>query len=206
MKGNKLSQLPTDSRKIKVQITRYERELRKEYEGLRFYDDSSGKRYLIGPLYLLLDDVAGAVKSFTWFEQMFPGDMGEPAHLLCWTLALYRSGDLVGASNKLLQTMLSNLYLLPELFGQTQPRLKIWHGSNIEEETYLHYIPPEIWKLWDAKALQWAQAQYERPEFESVHARYIEIHDQLQTTPVGTKRSQLVAESFALRKTTPGQA
>jgi len=99
--------------------------------------------------------------------------------------------------------MLSNLYLLPELFGHKQPRLNIWHGSNIEEESYLHYIPPEVWNLWDAEALQWAKAQYERPMFENVRTRYIEIHAQLQTTPAGTRRSQLVVEAFALRKIMP---
>ena len=103
-----MSLFPTDPQKIKTQITRYERELRKEYETHRFIDDSSGKRYLLGPLYLLLGDVAGAIKSFAWFEQMFPDDMGEPAHTLCWTLGLYRAGDKTGATQKLLHTMLSN--------------------------------------------------------------------------------------------------
>jgi hypothetical protein len=41
-------------------------------------------------------------------------------------------------------------------------------------------------------------------EFERIRTRYIEIHAQLQTEPVGTRRSQLVAEAFALRKITPG--
>ena len=199
-----MSLFQTDPKKIKAQISRYERELRKEYETHRFIDDSSGKRYLLGPLYLLLDDVAGAVKSFAWFEQMFPDDMGEPAHTLCWTLALYRAGDMTAASHKLLQTMLSNLYLLPQLLGHKQPRLNIWHGSNSEEKAYLQYFPSEIWKLWDAGALQWAQDQYESAEFERVRTRYIEIHGQLQTEPVGARRSQLVAEAFAFRKA-PGQ-
>ena len=201
-----MSQFPTDPKKIKAQITRYERELRKEYETHRFIDDGYGKRYLLGPLYLLLGDVAGAVKSFAWFDKMFPDDMGEPAHSLCWTLALYRAGDMTGACHKLLQTMLSNLYVLPQLLGRKQPRLNIWHGSNISEPAYLEYIAPELWKLWDAAALQWAQTLYESAEFVRVRTRYIEIYGQLQTGPVGARRSQLVAESFALRKITLGQA
>lgn len=199
-----MSLFPKDPKKIKAQITRYERELRKEYETYQFIDDSYGKRYLLGPLYLLLGDVAGAIKSFAWFEQMFPDDMGEPLHTLCWTLVLYRAGDKTKASQKLLHTMLSNLYLLPQLLGHKQPRLNIWHGSNIEEQAYLQYIPSEIWELWDAGALQWAQVQYESAEFERIRTRYIEIHAQLQTEPVGTQRSQLVNEAFALRKITPG--
>lgn len=45
----------------------------------------------------------------------------------------------------------------------------------------------------------------ESAEFERIRTRYIEIYAQLQTEPVGTRRSQLVNEAFALRKTTPGQ-
>jgi hypothetical protein len=59
-----MSQFPTDPKKIKARITRYERELRQEYQTYRFIDDSAGKRYLLGPLYLLIGDLAGALKSF----------------------------------------------------------------------------------------------------------------------------------------------
>jgi hypothetical protein len=100
--------------------------------------------------------------------------------------------------------MLSNLYLFPKLLNQEPPHLNIRHGSNLEEKYYLQYIPPEIWKLWDPGALQWAQAQYERVEFERVRERYIEIHSLLQTEPVGARRSQLVTEAFALRKIMSG--
>lgn len=62
-----MPQFPKEPKKIRALITRYERELRKESEKFGFIDDSYGKRYLLGPLYLLLDDLAGAVKSFEWF-------------------------------------------------------------------------------------------------------------------------------------------
>ena len=200
-----MSLFPTNPRKIKDRITRYERELRKEYETYRLVSDGYGKRYLLGPLYLLLGDLGGALKSFEWFEQTFPGDMGEPFHFFCWALALYRSGDMTGASQKLLQTMLSNLYLLPQLLGYNQPLLNIWHGSNVEDKDYLECIQPEIWNLWDADALQWAQARYESADFKRVRTQYIEIQSQLLTEPIGTRRSQLVTEAFALRRAEPGQ-
>jgi hypothetical protein len=200
-----MSQFPTDPKKIRARITRYERELRKEYETHRFIDDSSGKRYLLGPFYLLLGDLAGAVKSFTWFERMFPDDSGEPAHTLCWAIALYCAGQLDKASPKLLQAMLSNLYLIPHLLGREQPRLPIWHSSNMDEQDYLQFIEPEIWALWDAAAVRWAETLYDSVEFVRVRTRYIEIYEQLQTEPVGACRSQLVAEASALRYKAPGQ-
>jgi hypothetical protein len=137
-----MSQFPKEPKKIRARITRYERELRKEYEMNGFIRDGYGKRYLLGPLYLLLGDLAGAIKSFEWFEEMFPRDMGEPVHSLCWTLALYRAGNIAEASHRFVQTMLSNLYLIPHLIGLEQDELDIWHGSNLAEKEYLEYIPP----------------------------------------------------------------
>lgn len=196
-----MSLLPTDLKSIKARINRYERELRKETELHGWIDDGYGKRYLLGPLYLLLDDMAGALKSFRWFEQMFPDDMGESIHTLCWSLALYRTGDKTKASQKLLETMLSNLYLIPKLLGQKQSHLNIWHGSNIQEKDYLQYIQPEIWELWDVDALQWAREQYESEKFERIRTRYIKVLTQLETEPVGIRRSELASEAFALRTT-----
>jgi hypothetical protein len=194
-----MSQFPEEPRKIRARITRYERELRKEYDKLGGIHDGYGKRYLLGPLYLLMGEIAGAVKSFKWFEQTFPDDVGEPVHFLCWTLALYRSGEIAAASHKLLQTMLSNLYLMPHLLGREQDELDIWHGSNYEQKDFLQYVPPEIWGLWDAPALQWAEEMYDSPEFRRIRARQIEIREQLKSEPRGPRRSALVDEAFRLQ-------
>ena len=196
---------PTDPKKIKARITRYERELRLEHQIYRFIDDGAGKRYELGPLYLLLGDLAGAVKSFAWFERMFADDSGEPAQLLCWALALYRAGQLDKAASKLRQAMLSNLYMLPHLLGREQARLPIWPASNWDIPEYLQLIEPAIWTLWDTAAVRWAETLYESAEFVRVRTRYIEIYGQLQTEPVGARRSQLVAEASALRYQAPGQ-
>ena len=78
---------PHDPRTIRARIRRYERALREEqvrFDGIR---DGAGTRYMLGPLYLLLGDTAGALRSFAWFAKTFPDDSGDPVHLLCWTLA-----------------------------------------------------------------------------------------------------------------------
>ena len=193
-----MSQFPKDPKKIRARITRYRRELRKEQETHEYIHDGYGKRYLLGPLYLLVGDVEGALQAFEWFEETFPDDIGEPVHYLCWTLALYRAGDLGQAARKLLQTTLSNLYLIPHLLGLEQDELDIWHGSNYEEKGFLEYVPPEMWALWDAPALQWAQETYDRPEFSRIRARHIEIYQQLKSEPRGPGRSALVDEVFTL--------
>jgi hypothetical protein len=115
---------PHDPRAIRARIRRYERDLREEQAAYGCIRDGMGKRYLLGPLYLLLGDTAGALWSFAWFAETFPDDSGDPVHLLCWTLALYRTGDLRRAAGKLRQTMLSNLYLLPRLLGPTRGNVR----------------------------------------------------------------------------------
>lgn len=195
-----MNQIPKDPKKIKERIKQYERELRNEEKRYGAIHDGAGKRYWLGPLYMLLGDVAGALKSFKWFQERFPDDTGDPFQYLCWTLALYRSGDLAAASQKLRQTMLSNLYLIPHLLGLKQGILDIWHGSNLDEKSYLQYAPPQIFELWDEAARQWANDVYHGPELSQVRERYIEIHHQLKTEPRGPKRTQLVMEASSLQQ------
>ncbi len=193
-------QFPKEPKKIRERIRRYHRAFCKEHKKIGYIRDGYGKRYLLGPLYMLLDDTAGAIESFEWFEETFPDDIGEPSQFLCWTLALYRSGNTEAATQKLRQTMLSNLYLIPHLLGIEQEKLDIWHGSNIAEKDYVGYIPPELFELWDEEALQWARESYYSPELCQIRERYIEIYHQLQYERPGPKRSQLVQEASKLKR------
>jgi hypothetical protein len=68
---------------------------------------------------------------FAWFEETFPDDTGHPMQFLCWTLALYRSGQLEAAKQKLRQTMLSNLYFIPRLLGIEHQDLDVSDGTNV---------------------------------------------------------------------------
>jgi hypothetical protein len=194
-----MEQIPSDPKKLRARIRRYERALRKEFEQFGFYDDSYGKRYQLGPLYMLLGDLTGALNSFAWFEQAFPDDSGEPLHRLCWALALYRSGYFGAAAQRLRQTMLANLYLIPQLLGFELDRLDIWHGTNWAEADYVQSVPLEYLRLWDPPALQWARELYQSSPFARVRTRYMEILSQLKHEPAGPTRSQLVSEAFRLK-------
>ena len=194
-----MSLFPTDPKKIRSRIRSYERALKKEYNLHRAYDDSAGKRYLLGSLYLLLGDIDGALKHYAWFEKNFDDDIGDPLDLLTWTLVLFRAGDLEAALKKLRQTMLSNLYLIPHVLQIEQPELNISHLSNLETTEYLAYIPDEVLKRWDEAALDWLRENYQTAETQALRERYIEIQRQLKDELRGEKRSKLVREAFALR-------
>lgn len=63
-----MSLFPDTPKKIKARIRSYERKLQKEKEEHNFVNDGYGKRYLLGPLYMLMDDIEGALQSYAWFE------------------------------------------------------------------------------------------------------------------------------------------
>ncbi len=189
---------PHDPQKIRARIRRYERALRREQECYGFINDGAGKRSLLGPLYLLMGDTAGALRSFAWFAQTFPDDSGDPLPYLCWTLALYRTGKLKHAAATLRQTMLSNLYLLRRLLGIAQDHIDMWYPSNLTEKTSIDGFPDEVFALWEPPVLQWAYTVYASAPIQHVRRRYMAIYHQLKTEPPGPKRSRLVDEAFRL--------
>ncbi len=143
---------------------------------------------------MLLDDNEGALAAFQWFEKEFPDDIGVPDHFLCWSLALHRAGNEIGAAKKLRQTMFSNLYLLPRLLGSPIAELDIWHGSSDAEPSYAEHIHEPYLQLWSEAERDWAERLYSSPGFRSVRERFIEIARALDTTRPGPERSSLVEE------------
>ena len=62
---------PTDPKKIKQRIRRYERSLRKDNP---LYGDGYGKRFLLGPLYFMLGNVQDTLDHYTWYQKTYPND------------------------------------------------------------------------------------------------------------------------------------
>ena len=195
--------LKADKQKLRSGLKRHERRLQKEKQEHGFYRDGAGKRYELGPGYMLLGDDSGALESFRWFDKEFPDDIGEPGHLLCWSLVLHRAGDQAAATRKLRQSMLSNLYVLPYLLGEAIAKLDIWHGSNWAEPDYLAMIPEAYWSLWSQEDRDWASKIYRSPEFTSVRTRWIDICRALRAIPRGPERSRLVREIHELSSVGP---
>jgi hypothetical protein len=190
---------PQDPKKIRARIRRYERALQREQACYGCINDGAGKRYLLGTLYLLMGDTAGALRSFTWFAQTFPDDSGDPLHSLCWTLALYRAGEMEHAAAKLRQTMLSNLYILPRLLGLEQEHIDMWYPSTLADKHYSEELPEVVLALWEPPALHWAHTVYQSASMQRVRRRYIAIYHQLLTERPGPKRSRLATEAYRLQ-------
>ena len=182
------------TKKIKATITRYRRILNIEWKEHHFISDGAGIRYLIGPLYLRIDDTKGAMAHYQWFEKMFDDDSGEPFHRMGWALTLHRSGFEHGAERMLLIAMLKNLYLFPILFGEDPPGVDGWHSSNWEELEYITGAPKWMLNLWTEEELGCAKGIYYGDQAVKIRERYVTIHQFLELERPGKKRSALVDE------------
>jgi len=190
----------TEQQRIRSRLRSYERKLQKEKKEHGFYRDGAGKRYQIGPHYMLLDDNDGALAAFQWFEREFPDDVGVPDHFLCWSLALHRAGNEIGAAKKLRQTMFSNLYLVPRLLGSPIAELDLWHESSDAEPSYAEHVHEPYLQLWTDAEREWAEGLYYSPGFRSARERFIDICKALDTTQPGPERSRLVEEMHKLER------
>jgi hypothetical protein len=178
---------PSDPKKLKARIRSYERLLAKDM------GDGYGKRYLLGPMYLLLGDVEGALRHYAWFEEACLDDGGEPYHRLCWALALFKAGS-GEAERRLRDALYKNLYLIPHILGLKIPPYPIWHGSNLSEQAYANEMPAELRALWDNQAKNWAQIFYNSPSTQRDLKRYLNLNAQLRDERPGPKRSALLEE------------
>ena len=188
------------TKKIKATIARYRRLLNNEWKEHHFISDGAGIRYLIGPLYLRIDDTKGAMAHYKWFEKMFDDDSGEPFHRMGWTLTLHRHGDNLGAERMLLIAMLKNLYLFPILFGEEPVPIEGWHGSNWEDLEYITDAPKWMINLWTDEELSWAKGIYYGDQAVKIRDRYMTINQFLELERPGEKRSMLVEESMKLER------
>ena len=189
---------PQTSQAIRQRLRRYERLLTKEKRDLGQFSDGSGKRYFLGPFYMLLGDVPDALRSYRWFQQEFPDDVGEPGQYLCWVLAHYRDGDLKSAVRRFLHTDLLNLYLFPRLFGCQQEQRQMWHGSNWQELDYVQEIPEQYFALWTAEEIRWAKEVYGHPTIEALRRRFVEIQEELGREKDRERRRILIEEEHRL--------
>ncbi len=188
------------TQKIKATIARYKRSLNKEWKEHHYISDGYGKRFLIGPMYLRIDDTKGALEHYQWFEKMFDDDSGEPFHRMGWALTLHRSGFDQGAERMLLIAMLKNLYLFPTLFGEEPEAYNCGFGSNWTEIDYITGAPEWMLKLWRDEEIEWAKGIYYSDQAVRIRERYITIHEFLELESPGERRSALVSESSKLER------
>lgn len=172
--------------------TRLKRALVNEQRKFRHIEDGAGKRYLIGPFYVLAGEPKKALAHYAWYEKHCSDDVGEPFHYLYWALALYRTGETKKANAKLLETMLQNVYLLPILLGSRHDPYDIWHGSNMEEPDYITQAPPDFLPQLSEQERSWIGEQFNSFRFRRAREEYIATYGALKHEKNVDKRRQIL--------------
>lgn len=186
--------LPKTPRGIKSLIVRLEKQLQYEKRHYGYYDDGGGVRFLIGPLYVLLQDYEGALKEFKLFDRRFFDDSGEPEHRIMWALALYKNGKLKEAENKLLEVLFLNLYMIPNLLDLPVANLNIDMMSGDSTLEYAQSFHPELKKVWEDDALIWAESIYNSDSATKLREKIIQNWKLIYELPTGLERSNLLDE------------
>ena len=193
---------PAEQKKIRDRIKRYERAF-----GDPHHDDGAGKRFLLGPLYIILEDAEGAMRHYVWYKNAFPDDIAEPMNHLCWTLTLLRSGDSSGDHVKFIETVFSNLYLIPVLNGERPNPYGFQHQSNWEDLSYIIDGPiHEIFPCISSEERSWLLASWQENDIQERILRFIDIQNKLTHLKPGAERSRLVREKFLIAQPVPDQA
>lgn len=188
----------SEQKKFHSRAVRARRELEKEKLTYGAIHDGSGKRYLVGVLFLLAGDVLEANKAFDWFYAEFPDDVGEPIFFLYGALAAFRAGHLDMASTRLKETMLSNVYLLPYLIDAEIDAAGIWHSSNWAMESYLDEVGEYLDEPSEGER-RWIASQLISEPFVALMREFLSCSRALATESDVSKRRAILAELKKVR-------
>lgn len=168
------------------------RELR--YEKARFGSirDGSGRRYRVGVYFLLAGEHERAEAAFEWCYREFPDDAGEPVFHLYGVLSAHRNGRADLAQSRLLDALVSNIFLLPSLTGQVIDAEGIWRSSNWADEAYLRDVA-EFLDEPTPEERAWIAAALSTNAFRSISAGYIDTYRQLAVERDYAKRRAILA-------------
>jgi hypothetical protein len=181
---------PSDPKKIKASIRRYERALK-----IPNHDDGSGKRFLIGPLYLLMADIPGALGFYNWYEERFPDDTPEAFNHLCWVLTLLRSEKTILAKLKLRELIFDNLYIIPLLLGENPKQYPFRHRSNCSELSWIMDGPRgEIFSLLAESEISWFKSEWRNPLMISDIGNYVKLYNILDQTDSTEERGKILQQ------------
>jgi len=189
---------PKTEKALKKRISSYKASLFKEQREFGHINDGAGKRYLLFPMYLALNNAEEAQDYISWYENEFSDDVGEPIQKLCWAVILQRIGKEAEARKMLAETMLANLYLIPKVLGEPMAPYDIWHPSSDAQMYYVEYMPKEVLASLTQAEIQWISHEYESPDFRRIRNRYIEIYQKLKDIKSINERKQLLDESYSL--------
>ncbi len=128
-------------------------------------------------------------------KSMSPGDQLMYIHVQS---VLYRSGDVEGATFRLRQTTLSNLYLVTDLLGDKEKEPGIRHSSNPAQKDYTIMQRRRFMSYGTKKSWSGPERRMKVPSFSVSAAGMLKSRSSWTQIRI-PEREKLVQESFRLR-------
>lgn len=176
-------------------------------------NDNQGARYVIGPLYQLAGDLAGALRAYERFAKHYPDDSGDPHHAFCWGLALYEANRRREAVSRWRQALFQNIYIAP-LLGEQLPGQATWVGSNLAWPDYAEDYLDLYEALWERVpgALNCLRRLWFDPEIQADVGQWLKLGEQLEALAESARDRepgadvewrQLIEEQWAIEERMP---
>ena len=177
-----------DLKKLQSKLRSYERKFRKSPNDR----DGSGVRFLMGPYYLCLNDLEGAISHYEWFWDTYSDSIDEPFHALGRIITELRQSNESNAQSLLKRLYAANPYLIPYILDIDLTDIKIPGHSNWEEKPYITTAPIELYSYVSPAEIEWFRRQWNASEFSAFVKEYNDLLFALEDEPVGEHRSALI--------------
>ena len=180
------NEIPVDLKKIRTKLRSYERKFRESPHDR----DGSGVRFLMGPYYLCLNNLEGAIVHYDWFWDTYPDSIDEPFHTLGQIITKLRHGQEEGAQSLLKRLYASNPYLLPHILDIDLGNIEIPGASNWEENVL--NAPKELYSYLSPEEIKWLRGIWSESDFSAFVRAYNNIQLALKGEPIGEHRRGLI--------------
>ena len=184
--------------RLKDKIEKIKRVLTSEKRKLGCFDDSRGLRYMPTGLYVKLGDFDGGLKYLKWFDKNFPDDSGFPEFLFESTIILFKTNDLDKAGEKALKAYFSNTFIFDKYFQREPKSIDKKTSSNTQQLDWLKdfQLTHDMDDLLEFS--NWLDKFTKTEKFIKTVDEFNAINKELETEPVGPRRTMLVNKLYNL--------
>ena len=180
--------------KIKQKIRSLRSKLNAEKRKYGWYDDSYGKRYLIGNLYVQLGDYRLAKKYFDWFDQEFPDDIGFPQFNFGRVKTLFVLKKEQESLSKLIEVEANNSYLIDILLERTKQQIEKREWSNLATLEYAKGLIVDCERIMTEEFKDWLEKITSSTSYQDFKRKHLELEIQLSNENSIEKRKEILRQ------------
>ncbi len=180
--------------KIKQKIRSLRSKLNAEKRKYGWYDDSYGKRYLIGNLYVQLGDYRLAKKYFDWFDQEFPDDIGFSQFNFGRVKTLFVLKKEQESLSKLIEVEANNSYLIDILLERTKQQIEKREWSNLATLKYAKGLIVDCERIMTEEFRDWLEKITSSTSYQDFKRKHLELEIQLSNENSIEKRKEILRQ------------